>query len=93
MLIHDCIFAASRAFNVSPTELSRHDRSFRASHPRFAAMYMARLWGFSFPRIGQAMGRDHTTVMSGERRAIELARADEDYAMKLTAAMQEVGLA
>ncbi len=93
MLIRDCIEAASRAFNVSTMDIARQDRSLRAARPRFAAMYMARQWGFSFPRIGQAMRRDHTTVISGARRAIDLARGDEDYALRLSAAMREVGLA
>ncbi len=92
MLIRDCIEAASRAFNVSTMDIARQDRSLRTAHPRFAAMYMARRWGFTFPRIGQVMGRDHSTVMHGARRACQLATGDEDYALKLTAAMQEVGL-
>ncbi len=92
MLIRDCIQAASRAFNVGSPEMARRDQSHRVAHARFAAMYLARRWGFTFPRIGQVMGRDHSTVMHGARRACQLAAGDEDYALKLTAAMQEVGL-
>ncbi len=93
MLIRDYVAAAANAFGVGTMEIYRPDRSRRSAHPRFAAMYMAYKAGFSFSQIGIGIRRDHSTVIHGERRAIELARGDEDYALRLSAAMQEVGLA
>jgi chromosomal replication initiator protein len=55
---------------------------------RFAAWWLARsLTAWSLPQIGRRLGgRDHTTVMSGIRRAGELHAADRDYARALDAA-------
>ena len=92
MLIRDCIEATSRAFNIGTMDLARRDQSHPVAHARFAAMYLARRAGFTFPRIGRAMGYDHSTVVHGARRAVELAAADEEYALSLTAAALEVGL-
>ena len=92
MMIRDCIKAASLAFCVPVADILRRDRSHRASHPRFAAMKIASDAGFPARRIGRIMKRDHTTVLHGRRRAVEVARADEDFALKLKAALFDVGL-
>ena len=41
--------------------------------------------GYSLARIGDALGRDHTSVMHGIRRAEELARRDADMRAMLAA--------
>ena len=39
----------------------------RVSWPRQAAYVQLRDRGLSYPQIGRIMGRDHTSVLSGER--------------------------
>lgn len=45
---------------------------------RFAVMSEAQRRGYSLSRIGDALGRDHTSIMHGIRRAQELSGTDAD---------------
>lgn len=61
-------------------------RSRKIARPRQLAMYLARTTGRrSYPEIGRAFGRDHTTVLSAYRRIGTLLQTDIDFAS--TAAM------
>lgn len=44
------------------------DRRQRIAHPRQHVMWSLRRMGFSYPHIGQILGRDHSTVVAGVRR-------------------------
>ncbi|MCJ8138590.1 helix-turn-helix domain-containing protein [Falsirhodobacter halotolerans] len=68
----------AEAYGISPAELLGEDRSRHLSHPRqhLYALAQERL-GWSTTRIGAAVGRDHSTVHYGIRRARErIARGD-----------------
>lgn len=51
-----------------------------ASYTRFAIIRVAKDSGRTFTQIGRALGRDHTTILAGYRRALELERTDADVA-------------
>lgn len=54
---------------VSVADLLGDDRSRGVVRPRQLAMWLMRQTTFmSFPQIGEAMGRDHSTVVHGVRR-------------------------
>lgn len=49
---------------------------------RFAVMYAAHRAGKSAPQIGRVLGnRDHSTILSGLKRAVALAQQDRDFAV------------
>lgn len=62
------IETAAAAFGVTPAELVGTGRRWPLSKYRQVAMRAARMGGHSYPVIGAAFGRDHTTVMHGCRR-------------------------
>jgi chromosomal replication initiator protein len=75
----------AEAFGVRAVDLLRDRRRPKFTHPRHAAMALCReLTGHSLPRIGQAMGRDHTTVLNALHRHQERL-ADPAYAARITA--------
>lgn len=59
-------------------------RDGETARARSAAMYIAREMGDSYPAIGRAFGRDHTTVHTNVRRAQER----PDYMQLVDAAMR-----
>lgn len=59
---------AAAAFQISPTEIFTPDRHQEIANARAVVYYVGRLAGESYPRIGRALGRDHTTVLSGCRK-------------------------
>jgi chromosomal replication initiator protein len=51
-------------FGLSSNEMRSRDRTHRVARPRAIAMYLARrLTAKSYRQIGQAFGRDHSTVV------------------------------
>ena len=70
--LHELIAAVCRAFNCTEQGLRAHQRD--DAHivlARMVVAYLAReLTKASFPRIGMAMNRDHTTIMTGRSRLI-----------------------
>lgn len=68
----------AKAFGVTGRELLGPSRLRRVLRPRQVAMYLTReVCGWSFPRIGVAFGRDHTTVMHAVVR-VEEELSDDD---------------
>ncbi len=90
MIVLDCIDAVSWAFNVPIYAIERQDRSHRASHARFAAMYVAHRAGFSPLRIGRVLRRDRSTVLHGVKRAEYMLYRDQDFASKVFEALLDV---
>lgn len=75
----------AEAFGVPAIDLLRDRRRPRFSHARHAAIGLCReLTGHSTPRIGQAFGRDHTTVLHALHRHAERL-AEPAYAARITA--------
>jgi len=75
--IMGAIIAASEAFGVSPADIIGPSRRQAHAVPRFAAVWVSRKRGYSLPQIGHRLGkRDHTTILSAERRAEKLRATD-----------------
>lgn len=70
-----------------PPELIRGEcRQRELVQARWLVMALAqRCLGYSLPRIGRLMGRDHTTVLHGIRSLAALARADATLAARIEA--------
>ena len=84
MRISHCIKATARAFNVTMAEMKSQRRAHYVSHPRQAAMLLARWEGFTLARIGREFGdRDHSTVSYACLAAEKRAKVDEEYCDRL----------
>lgn len=68
-LIDLVIDTVARHYGVDPLAITGRSRLNSATIARGTAMYVARIAGdFSYPEIGIAFNRDHTTVMSACKR-------------------------
>jgi chromosomal replication initiator protein len=75
MILH----VSAEFFGVPVSELTGRNRSARIALPRQIIMYLMREEiGASFPQIGQALNRDHTTVMHGIGRVADDLDKDAD---------------
>lgn len=62
-------FRICRLFKISKVDMRGSARTQHIAAARQCLMYWARrLLGMSYPRIGQMMNRDHTTVIHGVRK-------------------------
>lgn len=74
----------SMHMGVGEREILGSSRSVHIARARFACYWLAaKTTGYSQPRIGQAMDRDHSTVRTGVIRAEEL-REDDPMFKALT---------
>jgi len=65
-------------YNIRLTDLSSVRRTRTLARPRQVAMSLAKeLTQHSYPEIGSAFGKDHTTVLHACRKVVELKRDDE----------------
>ncbi len=65
-------------YNIRLTDLSSVRRTRTLARPRQMAMSLAKeLTQHSYPEIGAAFGKDHTTVLHACRKVVELKRDDE----------------
>lgn len=79
-----CADAVCRIWQINRTNLTNKIRQSWVTKPRFAFMYLSYyMTKNSTPIIGKFLGRDHTTILHGLRRAIELKRTDEEFAHNL----------
>ena len=80
-------------FNTTLEELSGPGKARPLAQARQIAMYLCReLTDLSLPKIGQAFGRDHTTVMYAEQKIRgEMAQRREvfDHVQELTARIRQ----
>jgi chromosomal replication initiator protein len=89
--IDKIIAASARHFGVATTEILGASRFQTIAMARHVAMYLSRETRASFPEIGRAFGRDHTTVMNACRKVagfLELnatTRADVEAIRRLAA--------
>ena len=73
----DVIVATACLFRVSVTDLKESFRPNWIARPRQIAMYVCRdHLRFSYPQIGRAFNRDHTTVLSNYRAMRALCESD-----------------
>lgn len=83
------IEAVSKVYDVSRDELMCKSRLRRLAYPRFALYYLGWLHTKrSVANIGRFMGRDHTTIMYGRDKCIELKNSDPEFAAKLEEAKE-----
>lgn len=70
---------ASALFGVPVSVLRGPSRVPSVCRARFAVMYVMRAHHLSLTSIGNALRRHHTTVLSGLRRADDLACRDPEF--------------
>lgn len=79
-MISDAISAAAIAFGVSAQDICGRSRKAEHARPRLAVYMIARdLLCRSYPQIGRALGRHHTTVMVGCKVAARLIDHDAGF--------------
>ncbi len=78
--IDDAIAAGAEAFGLRLEDMTGRAQPQRIVRARHAVVWCAReVLKESFPRIGKALRRDHTTVMSSYRRAQALLERDKTF--------------
>ena len=78
--LNDAIIAGAEAFGLTSADITGRAQPQRIVRARHAIVFCAReVLGESFPRIGKALKRDHTTVMSSFRRAQALIERDKAF--------------
>jgi len=78
--LDDAIAAGAEAFGLRLEDMTARAQPQRIVRARHAAVWCAReILKESFPRIGKALKRDHTTVMSSYRRAQALMERDKAF--------------
>jgi chromosomal replication initiation ATPase DnaA len=71
--ILNCICSA---YGVTRAAILGSSRQHPVGEARIIGYYLARRRGMSYPRIGRVFGRDHTTAMSGVKRAARIIERD-----------------
>lgn len=90
--LDEALAASASAFGLSLEEIRGRTQPQRIVRARHAFVYVARVsMGESYPRIGRALGRDHTTAMSSMDRAEALISRDKDFAARVAAIRVEIG--
>jgi hypothetical protein len=80
----DILAKAAELFDLPIVAIVGAGRHRQASRARFAVIHVARRAGHTLDAIGAALGgRDHTTIMHGDERALIVARCDPRYAARL----------
>ena len=75
-VIIDCV---SDYYNLSPTLLRGDSRKKEIAHARHVAVYLTReMTGMSLPRIGDAFGRDHSTIINSCDKVTRLMETSQD---------------
>lgn len=80
LTVKNIIRLVSEHTGISVQDIMGTSRHRPIAHARFAAYYVARRQGLSYPQIGKRMGRDHGTVIHGYQRAHDIAKRDFTYA-------------
>jgi chromosomal replication initiator protein len=90
--LEEAALAAAAAFDISVEELKGRGQYQRLAKARHAFVMVGReALHESFPRIGRALGRDHTTAMSGYRRGQALYERDRNFRAAVAAIRTAVG--
>lgn len=80
------IAACAEAFDTSVAEILGRNRRPIPSAARRVAMYLTReLTDLSYPRIGKAFGRDHSTVISAHRGTLAQISTNQPFAERVSA--------
>lgn len=79
----DLMREASYMFKISQRDIASKDRFHFIMPARFAVWKALKDTGCSYSQIGRWFERDHSTIISGVRRASEMAEHDMDYRAKV----------
>jgi chromosomal replication initiator protein len=87
--IRQVINTVAAEFSITRDELCGDSRCAKIAHPRALAIMLARdLTGASYPQIGRAFNRHHSSCVSAVRRAHNLIDAFPHYYDKIEAVKQ-----
>lgn len=82
---------AAELTRIPQSEICGPAKDLECCYARYAVIRVARDAGRSWTQIGRALGRrDHSTIISGYRRAQEIERDDDDFALLVRLLRQEV---
>jgi len=74
------VACACAHFGVTPDELRSQRRHGNISRARWAiAHVLIDRVGWSLPRVGALLGKDHTSILYGWRKSQALIRTDEEF--------------
>jgi len=83
--------AVARASGVSSSDIRGQRRTRDLVRLRWAAAWLARANGASYPQIGRALGgRDHTTIIHGVRRLGAMGGGEREIIDELLARAQDI---
>lgn len=77
--VADIIAVAARMARTTPEEILGPSRKRPIMRVRQACFVVARRSGHSYPQIGNAMKRDHSTIIHGLHAAATIAERDADF--------------
>lgn len=81
--INRIVLQVSKATGVKPNEIMGQSRTRHVVRARFAAMVITRDYlGLSYPAIGRAFNRDHTSVINAMRKVDALVADADLYDME-----------
>lgn len=88
----DIVRVVTARYGLPPAIMRSRRRFRRIAYPRQIAMYFGRaLTANSYPKLGQLLGgRDHTTIIHGERRIKALADRHHFVALDLNAIERQI---
>lgn len=90
--LEEAVNATAEAFGISVEELKGRAQQQRVARARHAFVIVGReVLRESFPRIARALGRDHTTAMSGYRRGHALLERDRAFQTAISAIRESLG--
>lgn len=90
--LEEALLASAAAFGITADEIRGRQQPQRIVKARHAFVYVARTSMYeSYPRIGRALGRDHTTAMSSMERAEALISREKKFADAVQAIRIEIG--
>ncbi|SDC45461.1 helix-turn-helix domain-containing protein [Nocardioides lianchengensis] len=84
--------AVAAAYAVEVTQIIGRDRHHAVVAARHVAAFLLRDQGLSLPKVGRALGRDHTTAMNSCKRvaeSVQLGRQADRIRTELTRASRE----
>lgn len=82
--VDDIITLAARIWEIDRAAILSKSRIIKTVRVRQAVFMVAREHGHSYPHIGMRCGgRDHTTVIHGDRKSCDMVTRDADFAEKV----------
>ncbi len=81
-----------KKYNISAEEILSKKRTKSIAFPRQIAMYLSReLTDMSLPKIGEEFGgRDHTTIIHGHKKIVEMMAKDPTFEREVTTYLEEL---